>query len=305
MKTLTAILYLLFYLSQFTFSAFRVQEVLVGQTATLQFNMVCDEEDAEVTRFIPDQTRIGGCVNGTCTVEDKFQKRLELAGNVKTGNISLLIRSAVYNDFGSYECKCGGNTTEIKLKGFFPTVVTARELENVSLPCHGDTRRDARDVEWKKDGQRVVHYNRETDSVSYGRDFKDRFKMTPEGFEDGNLTLLITSVHASDAGLYQCTIHDESREGEPPAVLLKMEENKMDGCLKGKGMDTKVIGVAIAVAIMVFIVGVVMGVAIGPKLKAAYIWRRNRRSNHPVQEMSTISSETEQLKPSLTRPYQD
>ncbi|XP_076851737.1 uncharacterized protein LOC143503276 [Brachyhypopomus gauderio] len=266
--------------------------------ATLQFNVVCDE-DAEVTRFIPDQTRIGGCVNGTCTVEDKFQKRLELAGNVKMGNISLLIRSAVYNDFGSYECRCGGNTAEIKLKVFVPTVVTARELENVSLPCHGDTRRDARDVEWKKDRQRVVHYNLETDSVSYGRDFKDRFKMTPEGFEDGNLTLLITSVHASDAGLYQCTIHDESREGEPRAVLLKMEENKMDGCLKGKGMDTKVIGVAI----MVFIVGVVTPMTVRPKLKAANSQRRKRRSNHPVQEMSTISSETEQLKPSLTLPF--
>lgn len=47
--------------------------------------------------------------------------------------------------------------------------------------------------------------------------------MLVERFQDGDLSLYISSVRLSDAGLYQCLIHDESQDGEPQAVLLKVE----------------------------------------------------------------------------------
>lgn len=47
--------------------------------------------------------------------------------------------------------------------------------------------------------------------------------MSVEGFQDGDLSLHINSVQQADAGFYQCLIHDESYEGDPRAVLLKVE----------------------------------------------------------------------------------
>lgn len=52
---------------------------------------------------------------------------------------------------------------------------------------------------------------------------ESRFMMSVEGFLDGDLSLHIGSVRLSDAGVYQCLIHDESQDGEPRAVLLKVE----------------------------------------------------------------------------------
>ncbi|KAG7324806.1 hypothetical protein KOW79_011122 [Hemibagrus wyckioides] len=117
-------------------------------------------------------------------------------------------------------CSCNGQSvTEIKLKVIVPTFVKALEGENVTLPCYGDTRHDVKDVKWKKDGHRVLLYTPANRSVTT----ESRFTMSVEGFLDGDLSLHISPVHPSDAGLYQCLIHDESQDGEPGAVLLKVE----------------------------------------------------------------------------------
>lgn len=93
------------------------------------------------------------------------------------------------------------------------------EGENVTLPCHGYTLRDAKDVQWKKDGKILLEYTYEkTKKASVGR-----FTVSKEGFEDGDLSLHINSVQLSDSALYLCLIHGESRDGDPRAVLLKVE----------------------------------------------------------------------------------
>lgn len=92
------------------------------------------------------------------------------------------------------------------------------EGENVTLPCYGDTREDANDVQWKKDGTLLLEYSYAiTDKASGGR-----FTGSNEGFLVGYLPLHINSVQLSDAGLYLCLIHGESREGDPRAVLLNV-----------------------------------------------------------------------------------
>lgn len=91
--------------------------------------------------------------------------------------------------------------------------------ENTTLPCHGDTRRDTKDVLWKKGGEKVLEYaSAMTNETTAGR-----FTVSSEGFLDGDLSLHISSVHLSDAGLYLCLLHGESRDGDPRAVLLRVE----------------------------------------------------------------------------------
>ena len=108
--------------------------------------------------------------------------------------------------------------------------MTALALENVTLPCYGDTQRDAKDVQWKKDGQKVLLYNDWKRTMDTGEGFEDRFVLSKEAFPDGDLSLHITSVRHSDAGLYLCSIHEEFREGEPRAVLLKVEGKSRKRC---------------------------------------------------------------------------
>lgn len=104
-----------------------------------------------------------------------------------------------------------------------PTVIKAFKGQNVTLLCYGDTRHDVKDVKWKKDGQRVLLYTHANRSVTTDEASESRFMMSVESFLGGDLSLHISSVHLSDAGLYQCLLHDESQDGEPRAVLLTVE----------------------------------------------------------------------------------
>lgn len=73
-----------------------------------------------------------------------------------------------------------------------------------------------------KDGRKFLLYTHENRSVTTEEATAGRFMMSVEGFLDGDLSLNISSVHQSDAGIYQCLINDETQEGEPRAVLLKV-----------------------------------------------------------------------------------
>lgn len=63
--------------------------------------------------------------------------------------------------------------------------------------------------------------------MTTGEGFEGQLVLSKEAFQDGDLSLHISSVQQSDAGLYLCSFHDESREGEPRAVLLKVEGELM------------------------------------------------------------------------------
>lgn len=100
-----------------------------------------------------------------------------------------------------------------------PRIVKAVKGQNITLPCYGDTRRDAKDVQWKKNGTTLLQYP----NVVTGETSGGRFTMSNESFIGGDLSLHISSVELSDAALYLCLIHGESRDGDPRAVLLKVE----------------------------------------------------------------------------------
>lgn len=98
-----------------------------------------------------------------------------------------------------------------------PWIINVQEGENVTLPCYGDTRQDAKDVTWKKDGPIVVQQFAQNSLMNFK---ESRFILSEKCFQDGDLSLEIISVNRSDAGLYRCFLNDESREGEPSAVFL-------------------------------------------------------------------------------------
>ncbi|XP_047673243.1 uncharacterized protein LOC113648436 isoform X4 [Tachysurus fulvidraco] len=204
--------------------AFIVIESMVNEALTLLCNCSGNCPVVQWIRFIPDKAVI--VQSWKCSKQKNFKERFTLPGDTSRGDFSLMISSVAYNDAGSYMCSCNEKSvTEVKLKVIIPTVVKAFEGKNVTLPCYGDTRQVVKDVKWKKDGHEVLLYT----PANRWMTKQNRFTMSVEGFLDGDLSLHISPVHLSDTGLYQCLIHDESQDGEPQAVLLKVEDNIFQG----------------------------------------------------------------------------
>ncbi|XP_058229720.1 hepatitis A virus cellular receptor 1 homolog [Hemibagrus wyckioides] len=165
------------------------------------------------------------------------------------------ISSVVYNDAGSYRCTCDkAVATEVKLKVYVPTVIKAIEGENITLPCYGLTHQSVKDVKWMKAGRPFLLFihNR---SVTHEEASADRFMMSVEGFQDGDLSLHINSVQQSDAGFYQCLIHDEAYEGDPRAVLLKVKEHQPEHQPPTTpNYYTRYLGVAVALGLVLAVI---------------------------------------------------
>ncbi|KAK3536899.1 hypothetical protein QTP86_027093, partial [Hemibagrus guttatus] len=180
----------------------------------------CSGDKVEWTIFSPIKASIAECHHGVCEIKPPFNKSFSFLGNTSSGNFSISINSTRYNDLGMYRCTCNGKQVSGgKLHVYDPRIVTGVEGNITSLPCYGDTRLDAKDVQWKKDGKDLLEYTRaKPNETSAGR-----FSVSKQGFQDGDLSLHISSVNLSDAGFYLCLIHDESREGDPRAVVLKVK----------------------------------------------------------------------------------
>lgn len=275
---------------------FIIRQILVNEPVT--FPCICSGNQPVVLwiRFIPSSAVIAKCDSQTCWIEQYFQKRFAVSGDTSSGNYSISISSVVYTDAGSYRCSCDGHSvTEEKLQVYVPTVIKTFEGENVTLPCYGDTRVDAMNVQWKKGEETVL----EITSVTTGDVSAGRCSISKEGYQDGDLSLHISSVNRSDAEFYRCLIHDESRDGDPRAVLLKVEERRPEhqpppAC----NSNTEA---ALAVILAVTLTLVILGVII-------YCVRRfkvtkNKASTDPgppVQEENQMIP-----KPSSTRRFQD
>ncbi|KAI5610009.1 AT-rich interactive domain-containing protein 4B isoform X2 [Silurus asotus] len=214
------------YLLMLQCQAFIIREVLVKDSVTFPCSCTGNCPVVQWSRFIPSYTIVS---EWKCPRGQNLQKRFEISGDTSRGDFSLMIISVAYNDGGSYRCSCNGETvSEVKMKVLVATVVKVQEKQNVTLPCYGDTRRqDVKDVQWKKDGGKVVLYTHANRSVTTD-EAGSRFMMSVEDFLDGDLSLHISSVHLSDAGIYRCLLHDESQDGEPSTVVLQVEANSSD-----------------------------------------------------------------------------
>ncbi|XP_065098207.1 uncharacterized protein [Paramisgurnus dabryanus] len=161
------------------------------------------------------QTTIAGCHNHRCSVEESFKDRFKFIKE----NSSLLLISAKYNDQGTYRCTCDGIKNDVKLEVLVPVNVSAKELANITLPCYAGTLINVNDVTWLHNNSTVLHYYK-NGSMSFGKGYEGRVSLTRDGFRYGDLSLTLTEVNNTDAGLYRCFLHDETTKGDPHSYML-------------------------------------------------------------------------------------
>ncbi|KTF75761.1 hypothetical protein cypCar_00042538 [Cyprinus carpio] len=138
-------------------------------------------------------------------------------------NNSLFLKSAKYNDLGQYVCSCDGIDKHVNLEVVVPINVTVVELRNVTLPCYADTQSGVSDVTWLHNEKKALYYTTKGAPIP-GLGYEERVSLTEDGDRDGDVSLTITGVQQTDAGLYRCFVRDETAKGYPHAYMLHVIE---------------------------------------------------------------------------------
>ncbi|KAL1273554.1 hypothetical protein QQF64_026368 [Cirrhinus molitorella] len=168
------------------------------------------------SKTVPIEATVAECQKKNCVIMERFKERFTV---MHEENYSLFLKSAKYNDLGQYMCSCDGFVRQVKLEVVVPVNMTAVELGNITFPCYADTQRDVRDVMWLHNEQKVLHYT-VNGATKPGYVYEGRVSLPDDGFRDGDVSLTITGVQRTDAGLYRCFLHDETIEGYPHAYML-------------------------------------------------------------------------------------
>ncbi|KAI7795384.1 hypothetical protein IRJ41_018513 [Triplophysa rosa] len=172
----------------------------------------------------PIQTTVAECHNKSCSVKEGFLERFRFTNQTNKGNYSLLLNPTKYNDRGAYKCTCGRINKDVILEVIVPIPVSADESSNITLPFYADTQTNVNDVTWLHSSSNVLRYMK-NGSTYPGEGYENRISLTEGGFKYGDLSLTITAVQQTDAGLYRCFVQDESTKGDPHAYMIHVAMN--------------------------------------------------------------------------------
>ncbi|XP_073697019.1 uncharacterized protein [Garra rufa] len=216
MKTVHTAMTIFWILAVFLTGASAVSVVLSHPTS-----LPCGCREKVVWRkTFPIEATVAKCQKEKCIIEGGFRERFAVTHEKK---YSLFLKSTKYNDLGQYVCSCDDFVNQVYLEVVVSINMTAVELGNISLPCYADTQRDVMDVTWQHNEQNILHYTTNGDTNT-GDGYKGRVSLTEDGFRDGDVSLTITDIQQTDAGLYRCFIHDGTTKGYPHAYMLHVIE---------------------------------------------------------------------------------
>ncbi|XP_052003369.1 uncharacterized protein LOC127658229 isoform X2 [Xyrauchen texanus] len=176
-------------------------------------------ENAEWRKTFITEATIGKCHKQTCAIEEGFQEKFTFTDNIK----GLVLISAKYSDLGTYECICDGTKHFVGQLDILPALnITVAESEIITLRCYAN---DAKDVTWLHDDERVLHCTI-NGFIVHGKGFESRVSLEDDCFKNGDLSLTVTGVRKTDAGLYRCFVNDETTKGYPHTYMLYVNEKQ-------------------------------------------------------------------------------
>ncbi|KAA0707963.1 hypothetical protein E1301_Tti023961 [Triplophysa tibetana] len=176
------------------------------------------------SKIHPIQTTVAECVNKICSVKEGYQERFRFTNQTNQGNYSLLLNPTKYNDRGAYKCTCGSINKDVILEVIVSRPMSVDESSNITLPCYADTQTHVNDVTWLHNSIIILHYMK-NGSTFPGEGYENRISLTEGGFKHGDLSLTLTSVQQTDAGLYRCFVQYESTKGDPHAYMIHVDMN--------------------------------------------------------------------------------
>ncbi|XP_066518074.1 uncharacterized protein [Hoplias malabaricus] len=170
-------------------------------------------------------------LNGQLKPGQGYEGRVWLqTSKAMEGDFSLTLTYAVMSDTDLYECLWQGKrslstvTLNVLPPPFPDTQTSVTEGQNVTLPCYGKIPKnrpwEKMFIQWLKDDEEVLLF-------SSGKIIPGPWHLAlppKEVISQGNFSLTVTSVKASDRGIYKCRYktndYEAPRSGVPEAYAL-------------------------------------------------------------------------------------
>ncbi|XP_043117085.1 uncharacterized protein LOC122360496 isoform X3 [Puntigrus tetrazona] len=152
--------------------------------------------------------------NQACTTSEGLEEEYRCEDN------HLLLKSAKFNDAGSYEFICNWDIISIRLDVLYAQDVSAVETENIILNCYAHS---TEDVTWLHNKKIILHVKM-NGSASFSKDYEGRVSVKKSCFKTGDFSLTIARVLKEDAGTYRCFVDDETKKGIPQASVLHVND---------------------------------------------------------------------------------
>ncbi|XP_063078298.1 uncharacterized protein LOC134468286 [Engraulis encrasicolus] len=175
-----------------------------------------------------DGNEVAHCeVDGRCRSADE---NIKMSNDSKDGkqSLDLVISPVHFNNQGFYLGTCDGHYCDKKLQVLAPQRVIVHTGENITLPCHAITKKNEMDQNiyglWEKNGEMGVKLDGGV--LTHGVIPMDRGLISRDGYKRGDLSLSLSFVRPSDAGLYQCHYSPrrdtDNFQGAPNSVVLEV-----------------------------------------------------------------------------------
>ncbi|XP_030286994.1 muscle M-line assembly protein unc-89-like isoform X6 [Sparus aurata] len=150
-----------------------------------------------------------------------FTGRVQLVdGELKNGNMSLILKNVRREDVGTYECRvvtAGSRRKKNETISIVQLLVTVYQVEvdsgakSVKLPCKTTVRlpKDAK-VEWSdRDNNKVYVYQNGSDKPKErDSDYRGRTEMKRNLLKPGDLSLTLKYPTERDSNIYTCTVYN-------------------------------------------------------------------------------------------------
>ncbi|XP_073727944.1 uncharacterized protein [Misgurnus anguillicaudatus] len=268
--------------------------VLVNQRVTLNASSC---ENGEWRKVIPTQATIAKCKNYKCEIEKAYQKKYE-SGDMSN---NLVFKSTKYNDQGTYQFICNGETHSYILDVLVPHNKTARLSSNITLMC---LVRNAKDVTWIHNGKKIL-YHTDNGTTIIGEGYKGRVLLNDGCFEDGDCSLTLLDVREMDAGLYLCFADDESKKGEPHAYMLFVNADHSSPERNCTAVHSSPKGNCTVSNVLWWIINVVLAVALC--IVSWFLYKaQSKAANQSTSQTQKEPSENDHMMTSnITEPVQE
>ncbi|XP_067378995.1 junctional adhesion molecule-like [Channa argus] len=190
-----------------------------------------------------------------------FQNRTEMKDPMmKGGDVSLILKKVSIDDAGEYECHVSlKNTTRkraysdlwcvVNLTVVVPQQIITNPGDNVTLPCQGSRNISIAAVQWIRPELHDPVYLHRNEPVMEPHDqevrFVKRVKLKDRQMKDGDMSLVLMNVQASDTGTYEChrkwrVVRQQKRtllKSEPISIVKLIVTGKTPGQIWDTGSN--------------------------------------------------------------------
>lgn len=203
-------------------------EVILGDPFTFPEIGNCTGEVTLIHQIGPHSSlQVAGRMQGVWKPRDGYKDRIN-----ETPFIHFI--RTVYNDAGVYEFICANSNKQspqiIQLDIVRAEKPSVKEGDAVKLECYYHTVvKRVESVWWTKHGEFVFERHFSSGGDKYGPGHERKVSMSPEGYEEGDLSLLLQRAQMEDEGVYRCYVHtaDEGgRRNEASVAAVRLTVNK-------------------------------------------------------------------------------